>query len=370
MYASAQPVGRKDQSRRQQAVSAFGRAASNLLAIPRLDKTIKATIEFDKRGSRWAKLALLWLDANELTEADSGHPRELLQTAVHRWMEKQVVGMKHLNVFDVVVHSTSSQYGDSYGHRGSAEEETKWFFGLSAKDGMLGWYQLEKRITALEQSHPGLGHTALHVFDEKACSLPSILTPNVARYFAQQVWWYWQDNQEDYEAEMSTFNEEEELDPGVCAEGPDWFDAQFPKWMFQRPKQRKLLKEKQLRKIVASSESDDARQVATQLLDLMLIERGTYRLPLVRCGDGPVDEECAYFLAYLCWNPNDPLQRLNDDHIQHANECGDGYTDLLGADAVPMDQAGFFKWKSELEAGFAVLRKLDALLPLIADPFE
>lgn len=368
MHASAHAAGRNNRLQRQQAVSAFGRSAPNLLTIPKLDNAIQATVEFDKYGSRWAKLALLWLDAEELTDADSGHPRELFQTAVSRWMEKQIAGMKYLHAFEVSVQS----YPDPYGARneyGNADADNQWFFGLVTEGSLLQWFQLDKRITALEQAHPGLGQTALDIFDEKASRFPPILTPNVARFLAEQVWWFWQENQEDYESEMESYYGDEELDPEIVAQGPDWFDAEFPEWMFVKPQARKKLTADQLHEIAAASKSDEARRVATLLLDLMPIERDSYRLPILQC-DGPVEGDNAYFMAYVCWNPNDPLQRLNDDHIQRANDCGDGYTDVLGADAVPLDQDGFFKWKSELEAGFAVLRKLDALLPLIADPLD
>ena len=368
MHASAHAAGRKNQLQRQQTVSAFGRAAPDLLAIPKLDNSIEATVEFDKCGSRWAKMALLWLDAEELTEADSGHPRELVQTAVSRWMEKQVAGMKYLNAFEVSVQSYPDPCGDRYEH-GNVDPDKQWFFGLVTEGSLLQWFQLDKRITALEQAHPGLGQTALEIFDDKASRFPPILTPNVARFLASQVWWYWQEDQESYEAEMSSYWDEEELDPEMLAQGPDWFDAEFPEWMFINPHERKTLTADQLQEIAASSESDEARRVAALLLQLMARERESYRLPVLQC-DGIVEGDNAYYMAYVCWNPNDPLQRLNDDHIQRANECGDGYTDVLGADAVPLDQDGFSKWKSELEAGFAVLRKLDALLPLIADPFE
>lgn len=153
------------QKQRGKAVSPFGHHAPNLLAIPSLAKGIPGTIEQDQYGTRWATIALLWMDAGYIEETDQGSPRELIQTAVARWMEKQVDGNRQLANFAVQVmpypSDTGFGPGDHMGYGNEQEWADKWYFGIIGGY-EAPWVQLERRITELEQIHPGLGKTAVH----------------------------------------------------------------------------------------------------------------------------------------------------------------------------------------------------------------
>lgn len=364
------------QKQRGKAVSPFGHHAPNLLAIPSLAKGIPGTIEQDQYGTRWATIALLWMDAGYIEETDQGSPRELIQTAVARWMEKQVEGNRQLANFAVQVmpypSDTGFGPGDHMGYGNEQEWADKWYLGIIGGY-EAPWVQLERRITELEQIHPGLGKTAVHWFDMAASRLLPIFTPHVGRYIAERVWWYGTDNQEDYESEMESYREGSgEEDDGDEEEedsfGPDSFEKCFPDWLLKPGKEPQwMLDAAQLQHIVLKGETEDVRSIAGIVLALSQADSNSYRLPYVY-GASPVQLDNVYHLAYVRWNADDRLIQLVDDFMEEANQCSDCFTELLGADCVPLDESGFQKWKTEMEAGFAVLKQLDALLPLISDP--
>lgn len=367
--ASGHPHGQK----RGKTLSPFGRHAPNLLAIPKLAKNIPGTVEKDQYATRWAKIALLWLDAGYIEESDKGNPRELIQLAVARWMDKLVEGNRQLANIAVNVMPYPTDDGFSPGnHLGYGEDSwaDKWFIGFLGGFEMP-WVVLEKRITELEQAHPGLGRTALHWFEMAASQLLPIFTPTVGRYVAERAWWYGMDNQEDFEAEMESYHEgcgEEDESAEDDSFGPDKFDASFPDWMFKPSKEGPpLLDAAQLQHLASEGATEEARQVAELVLAISQRDDKTYRLPYV-FGDSPVQLDNAYHLAYLRWSRDDCLVQLVDDFMNEANQCSDCFTELLGADCVPLDESGFQQWKTGIEAGFAVLKQLDALLPLISDP--
>lgn len=362
------------QEQRGKAVSPFGHHAPNLLAIPKLAKGIPGTIEQDQYGTRWAKIALLWMDAGYIEETDQGSPRELIQKAVARWMDKQVEGNRQLANFSVQVMPYPSDDGFGPGARmgyGDESWDSKWYLGIIGGY-EAPWVQLERRITELEQAHPGLGKTALHWFDIAASQLLPIFTPHVGRHIAERVWWYGMDDQEGYESEMADFHEangeegdgEEEGD----SFGPDAFDKCFPDWLFKPGKEPEwMIDAAQLQHLAQKGETEDVRSIAGIVLALSQADTKSYRLPYVY-GESPVQLDNVYHLAYVRWNNDDRLMQLVDDFMEEANQCSDCFTELLGADCVPLDESGFQKWKTEMEAGFAVLKQLDALLPLISDP--
>ena len=79
-------------------------------------------------------------------------------------------------------------------------------------------------------------------------------------------------------------------------------------------------------------------------------------------------EPRVYFGAYLRWDVDDPMDRVFDDFIEYANCASDGYTDLFGAQAVPLDAEGFHVWLNKTGLGLQLLSSLDRLIALIAEP--
>lgn len=108
----------------------------------------------------------------------------------------------------------------------------------------------------------------------------------------------------------------------------------------------------------------DLAVVARTLLDIEQLVADGGQLP----GLDGLEVESVYFGAYLKWDADDPVDRVFDDFIEYANCASDGYTDLYGAQAVPLDPEGFTVWLQKTGLGLQLLSSLDRLITQIAEP--
>lgn len=355
---------------RQAGSSTFGNHAPAFLKPIKLHKSIKPVFRTEDCPERWAHIALMWLDSGESEPVNTDSlttARDCLASVVTQWVQRQTEGIKHLGCFDV--HLNPLPFGD-LDHRGTnMAPESFWVFAIDEGEAPNVLMHMKDRFAALESFHPALAVTAYRLFVDYAYRTLPILSPNMARDLAEYTWWYGGSSQEEYEAERELVGEPydpEEEDHGYTPEG---FDQAFPEWMFRNPGSIQTLNDEQLLALKA----DHAESIGTlidTLVALRAIDRDSYRLPWLRHEYGALDEENAYFLAYIGWEKRDMVFRLNDDYIEQVNYSGDSYTTMLGADLVHMDRVQFLQWKSEMEAGFAVLRKLDVILDHIAEPFN
>ena len=335
----------------------------------KLNKSIKGVFRTEDCPERWAHIALMWLDSGEPEPVSNGElstARDSLAAIVTQWVEKQTAGMKHLRSFDV--HLNPLPFGD-LDHRDIDAPESYWVFAIDTSSDRDSLMYMKDRFAALEAIHPALAVTAYRLFVDYGYRTLPILTPHMARETAANTWWYGVDSQEDYLEERENCGEP--YDPAEEDVGytPDGFNQAFPEWMFSNTDSVQTLTSDQLLAL-KSHHNDSIGTLIDTLVGLNTIDRNSYRLPWLRSPLSAVDEENAYFLAYIGWEKRDMVFRLNDDYIEQANYSGDCHTTMLGADLVHMDRAQFLKWKSEMEAGFAVLRKLDVILDHIAEPFD
>ena len=68
--------------------------------------------------------------------------------------------------------------------------------------------------------------------------------------------------------------------------------------------------------------------------------------------------------------PMTPWIGLFDDFIEYANCASDGYTDLFGAGAVPLDTEGSMSGSTRPAWGCSCCRHWIGLIALIAEPCE
>jgi len=349
----------------RKALSTFRNVAVDPLARPKVSKSIPTEYRTDSSSPRWAQIALLWLDAGVLTEADEGDAKTLVRTALLRWVAGMIEGNTVLRQFNLLAHT----YPDEHGgvpeeiHRTDELDTTKWMFGIIG--GVeFPWFTLEEKLTALEKEHPGLGETAWNIFESFAYRIFPFITPQIVRDWACRVWWYWMDNDKDLKEELEA-NEESIED--FEAPTPSIFDASYPKWVLNASM---ALSNDQLQVIGDNSTQAEVKDLVSRLLALSQLGETSFRMPTTFEG-GPIDSQSIYSMAYFRWNEKDFAMQVIDDVDEEINNYGgDGYTELFGADAVPLDPTEFLTWKSEVEQGFVVLKHLDGLLPLIATPIE
>lgn len=366
MLQGTQSRRKKRNAGRGQNLSAFRNVAVDPLVRPRISKGIPREFRTDSSTARWAQIALLWLDAGVLTDADEGDARQLVRTALLRWVGGMIEGNTMLRHFNLQAHTYPDEYGgvpEDQHRQYEKLDESRWLFGLIG--GVeFPWFSLEEKLTALEKEHAGLGQTAWRIFESFAHQTLPFLTPGRVRDWAERVWWYYTDSDEAWQEELEA--NDQSIEDMECP-SPSEFDAFYPKWVFFC---KEALDSEQLQAIGQSSTQAEVKEVVSRLLALQQFKDVKFRMPTC-FEDGPIDSEAVYSIAYIRWNEKDHAMRVIDD-VDNEINCGggEGYTELFGADAVPLDPTEFLTWKLEVEQGFAVLKHLDGLLPLIATPIE
>ena len=216
---------------------------------------------------------------------------------------------------------------------------------------------MKDRLTRIETHCPGLGETALYWLQRASGRTLYALTPQSARDLCEYIHWQGSSDQAEWLDEMRSMGmTEEDLGDAIS---PDWYDGHFPDWVLRA---KPVLDEDALSRIQSSM--PEVAQVAAVLLDIEQLLADGGQLP----GLDGMEVECVYFGAYLRWDADDPMARVFDDFIEYANCASDGYTDLFGAGAVPLDAEGFHVWLHKTGLGLQLLSSLDRLIALIAEP--
>ena len=303
---------------------------------------------------RWSSLALRWLEIGELQEEASGLPPLLVQQALHGWINRQVGQLQHF-AFEVLVATSSAAL--SYGalFPDASEADDQWYWAIQSEQ--VEWLSMKDRLTRIEEACPGLGETALYWLHRASGRTLYVLTPESARHLCEYIHWQGSSDQADWLEEMTAL--------GMTAEdmaesiSPDWYDGHFPAWVIDP---RPVLDEVALSGLTHASV--EVASLASTLLDIERLVADGGQLP----GLEGLDVECVYFGAYLKWDAEDPVDRVFDDFIEYANCASDGYTDLYGAQAVPLDPEGFYVWLQKTGLGLQMLSSLDRLITQIAEP--
>lgn len=330
------------------------RPAPDPLSLPRFGDGLTGSLDPCLDIRRWSSLALRWLETGEIQEGASGLPSSLVQQAMQDWINRQVGQLQHFAFEALIAASPEAlSYGSLFPE--ASEKDDQWYWALQSEQ--VGWLSMKDRLTRIEAACPGLGETALYWLHRASGRTLYVLTPETARHLCEYIHWQGSCNQADWLEEMTAMGmTDEDLGESIS---PDWFDGHFPAWVIN-PKP--VLDEAVLTGLAEAG--GDIALVATTLLDIERLEADGGQLP----GLEGLDVECVYFGAYLKWDAEDPVERVFDDFIEYANCAGDGYTDLYGAEAVPLDPEGFYVWQRKTGLGLQLVSALDRLVGLIAEP--
>lgn len=330
------------------------RPASDSLSLPRFGIGLAGSIDPCLDLRRWSMLALCWLDAGEIQCDESGMPQSLVQQTIARWINRHVGHLEHF-AFEALVATGSEAICDGALFSATPDVDAQWYWALQAEQ--VVWLSMKERITRIEATSPGLGETALYWLQRSSGRTIFVFTPETARQICEYIHWQGSCDQGDWVEEMISLGmTTADMEDAIS---PDWFDGHFPNWVID-PKP--VLDSSALSEIAAAE--GELAPLASALLDVERLEADGGQLP----GLEGMDVESVYFGAYLRWDADDPLDRVFDDFIEHANCASDGYTDLFGAQAVPLDSEGFFVWQRRTELGLQLLSALDRLIGCIAEP--
>ena len=306
--------------------------------------------------TKWAELALRCVDSGIITDDDANcanDPIELVKRGLGQWSSRITGGLPNLACIEmnVSVMPDAIQFEEKF----EKPAANQWYWSLEA-DGTIA-YTLKEKVTALDETCPGLGETALHYLDAVSFRTWLALTPSCCRSFAENEWWCGASTDEDYEECFKDFNgEEPDREMRVF---PSEYDAAFPKNVLS-PK--KVLDDAALKGLTALD--GPVAEVARTLLDISRDLERDSAFPSME----DTQYESVYFSAILRWDDSDPILSFFDDWINSANQNCDCYVPTIGVDGAELDAAGFDRWKTLTENGFALLSHLDKLVGLLGTP--
>ncbi|HMW98291.1 MAG TPA: PRTRC system protein F [Flavobacteriales bacterium] len=324
------------------------------LSLPQFGKGLTISLNPSLDVRRWAMLALRWLEVGELPESASGLPPTLVQQALVTWINRMVGQLQHIG-FEAHVAASPAALGYGSLFPDASEDDDQWYWAIQSEQ--VEWLGMKDRLTRIETLCPGLGETALYWLQRASGRTLYALTPQSARDLCEYIHWQGSSDQAEWLDEMRSMGmTEEDLGDAIS---PDWYDGHFPDWVLRA---KPVLDEEALSRIQSSM--PEVAPVAAVLLDIEQLMADGGQLP----GLDGMEVESVYFGAYLRWDADDPMDRVFDDFIEYANCASDGYTDLFGAGAVPLDAEGFHVWLHKTGLGLQLLSSLDRLIALIAEP--
>jgi len=344
--------------KRTASAAALHRPAVDALALPSLGAVVPEFAEVADR-SKWAQIALLWLDAGYLPEtAAPEEAHKLVRQAASNWLEQHCGDPQHLGFKfgiacssdDILGYSMYRNADDAY------RDDGHWFFYTVANP--HSWRALGPKIDAIEAACPGLGQAVLHGLDLGGwrAGVP-LLTVSFLRCMAERHLWYGLSEQDEWEDEVRNGGaEQEDID---LAFSPKRFDSGFPQWVMNPSP--KLFRSRRLRDL-AKGEGTVAEVAGALLPIARYVERGISSGTLE-----DTDLESAVCTAVLRWDHDDVVSRVIDDLDESLNQC-ECMTDLTGIESVPTDGAGFRRWLRTRTQTLDLIKQLDRLVELVSVP--
>lgn len=336
-----------------------------MLALPDLGgiQRVYTTVRSDPLA---AKLALALAGKGEIRP-----PRrrvqsveiDLLQQQLQAWLNRMNADAKF--IFPRLHVSLNQAHTIFYrGPETSDDTYTVWIG--DEPDELVGtiWH-LEHRWKALEARAPGLAAAALNALAHAGLHSFPLYTPAAAEYWACHNWWWGEDDETyilaEYREEVSNPKEPPPDDMPTRA----WFDKVLPRCV-TRPHSR--LKRAGLER--HGRRRDDVGEIARRVLELDAVCKAAQRRKSAFEFQHSDDNGfCAVgFSACLRWNAQDPMLQIYDDHA-NAQANGEGCEDVYGWFA--MDNARELpKLLAELEHYFAIVRRIEGLVPLVATRYR
>ena len=354
------PVGQGCGERK--GLSTFVRHTASVLTIPRLNQNIQTKFNAGKHSRNLAGLALNLMRKGYIEKDAAGELPQIVANGIQKWVLDCAGNLKYFD-FSIELTPELDQFSDEMMDEDFAEMkgsindiagEAPMF--LLIEPGELATMTIGNKLQAIEEKTAGLGSTAYYWLATIGAKNLDVYTPWRGSDLAQQVWWYGEDNQDDFEEILKSYYDDESLED-TEAIGPANWDASFPAWVTNL---NKALSESELQLIAQAEPGSLESEVARILLDM--IENQDASTPCMQdVGMNPV-----YNGLYLHWEENDMSHRLMDDWFQMANENGgEGYTETLSLSPIPSKPFQFRQWMAKMEKGFIQLKNIERLIELI-----
>lgn len=217
-------------------------------------------------------------------------------------------------------------------------------------------WTLERRWKALEARAPGLAGAALDALEHAGRHAFVLYTPGMAEFFATHCWWMGCDDESEVLLNMDQPDEDGEYDFPTRA----WFDRVLPRCVTRPHGMKRSRLERYVRK------GGDVAAIARLVLELQAECQAAHRRRRHDFDFESQDDNGFRAIgtaALLRWNERDPMLRVFDDYANLAAQ--EGCDDALGWFLLE-DAEDLPKVLGQLERMFAIARKMEALVPLVA----
>lgn len=337
-----------------------------ILTIPRVGSEVITSIEDNQCSQNLATFALNLMRCGYLKESDRELSlRRLVKTGFQRWMQEKIGNLKH---YELTIETTPD-IGYSIGVFDNSEilEADNSDFNRIAgsapmycliSPGKVKIFTVGKVLSEIETKIPGLGKTAYYWLVTQGAGALHMDSPWTAEDYARQVWWYGEDNDDDYLEMLGEYHDGEDLDEVLATSvKPSQWKASFPDWVtsIENP-----LSERDLETIAKNDDDSLESKVAQALLALIAHKEAC--IPLVN----EYGCEIVYAPIHIAWQDGDYSLAVSDDRINDINmQGGEGFSEILSLMPIPYNPVLFRKWLVKMELGFRQLKNIECLIDLI-----
>ena len=318
----------------------------------------------------WTKL-VLGLDAIDLLDpsdwAASREPAHIGLHALQRMVTRRVGVLNRLSccfqfngLLDRAQHSLHADEASSLLSNLDLDSSLDYLMFSVVVDEPVRCYTLERRITRLEKSIPGLGSAVVDWIGRAGWRTVGVLTPDYVLRMVSYLQWMGEDDERELLAQWrSEGMTEEAIRSSDLIRRAD-LDAEFPAYVLGP--NNKLSRAMILP--MPTHAPAWARKVAVALAQVMdLITHEDARLLSLE----QIDAESIYVAVALRWNESDMSTRVLDDWVNgwmQGGEC----TEFQGLQAVTLESVALSDFFKRLDLGLQLLTALDRLIALVSEP--
>lgn len=335
------------------ASASIKRHPNDPLRLPRSCLAPGVYVEHASAGLPLANLALALYEEGLITEADPDPGlAELVKLGLMRLAEGILGDLAFVSPVDLAVSSTLEGCEGFSVEEGEPVPQTYWL-ALELTNALEPCFA-GKRLLELEQAVPGLGKTALEVAQNAGARSAGCWSPQFVRDLSSYIYWRGASTHEEWLEELEGSGE----DPDDYGFSPKQYEEGFEvDWACSAG-----MELDGFALVQAADHPDPAvGDVAEKLCELIGLMNSSAAFP----DASPTDRESAYRGCLIRWDANDPIEKVLDDHIEHANQCSDCYTTLCSVWDVKITREAFAEWLQGFRLGLQLYKSLDQLLVML-----
>lgn len=338
--------------------------------LPTLNYNIPAHAEMVTAVSDYSALATALLDAGVIDPADIpdsvGNAAQIVSHGLAAWFKPRISGLNYMR-FDVALYDAEAAncyVKDMW--LDASTEFTSFALAFEGSDNSPFFY-VENTAKKIEALAPGLFLTAFSTLTHASWRTIDVRCPEAI--LSNVTYQLWEcdlsevtTDEAAMEAVIERFGETEASDEYLPSKLiPGFGDG----YCFTKFSTTKHLSKAALKELVKSGDALVA-EVAARTLELSAsIERVT-KLDIGLPGVGSLQAHSISVGCTMLFREDPVVLQYVDDEVNDAYNAGDA-TELIGIESIPMTAAELKSYFFKLDLCLAVVRQINALIPLLAD---